>query len=63
MVEPLGDRTLITTRAGDDLIKVDLPGAHPYAVDQPVRLGVPRDHLHFFAADGERVTAGSVAAA
>lgn len=57
MVEPLGDRTLVTVRAGDDLIKVELPGSPAYRVDQPVRLHVHPADLHIFDRDGRRVDA------
>jgi ABC-type sugar transport system ATPase subunit len=58
MVEPLGDRTLVTVRCGESLVKVDLPG-HP-AVDagDRVRLAVdPADLRLFDAASGAAVDA------
>ncbi|WP_213450655.1 ABC transporter ATP-binding protein [Rhizomonospora bruguierae] len=61
MVEPLGDRTLLTARAGDVLVKVDLPGSHPYPADRPVRLAVRAADLHVFGADGQRLAPGSPA--
>jgi sn-glycerol 3-phosphate transport system ATP-binding protein len=63
MVEPLGDRTLVTARAGDGLVKVDLAGSHTYAVDEPIRLRVRREDVHVFAEDGRRADAQRVAAA
>lgn len=62
MVEPLGDRTLVTLRAGDDLIKVDLPGLRRYAIDAPVPVHIDRADLHRFSAEGRRVQAPAVAA-
>lgn len=58
MVEPLGDRTLVTVRCGDDLVKVDQAG-HP-AVDpgDGVRLAVePVDLRLFDAASGAAIDA------
>jgi ABC-type sugar transport system ATPase subunit len=63
MVEPLGDRTLVTAKVGEDLVKVDLAGTHRLPMDRPVRLAVRQSDLHVFAADGTRTDAVSTAVA
>ena len=60
MVEPLGDRTLVTValRHGSGLVKADLAGNHSFALDQPVRLTVAEADLHAFdPASGQRLSA------
>jgi ABC-type sugar transport system ATPase subunit len=59
MVEPLGDRTLVTVslRHGSGLIKADLVGSHSFSLDQPVRLVVDEEHVHAFdTASGQRLS-------
>ncbi|WP_089156429.1 ABC transporter ATP-binding protein [Micromonospora sp. NBS 11-29] len=55
MVEPLGDRTLVTVRCGDTRMKVDLPGTPEFTVDQPVRLTADRADVHVFDPTGRRI--------
>jgi ABC-type sugar transport system ATPase subunit len=57
MVEPLGDRTLVTARAGEELLKIDLSSRQSYVIDQSIRLAVRRGDLHRFGADGRRMAA------
>jgi ABC-type sugar transport system ATPase subunit len=57
MVEPLGDRTLVTTTVGDHLVKVDLEGSHRFPIDQEVRLRIRRTDMHLFDSAGRRVDA------
>jgi ABC-type sugar transport system ATPase subunit len=57
MVEPLGDRTLVTValRHGAGLVKADLTGNHVFSLDEPVRIVVAGESLHAFdPATGER---------
>lgn len=58
MVEPLGDRTLVTIalRHGSGLVKADLVGSHSFSLDETVRLVVAEADLHAFdAASGQRL--------
>ncbi|MFY1638246.1 ABC transporter ATP-binding protein [Solwaraspora sp. WMMB335] len=55
MVEPLGDRTLVTVRCGDTRMKVDLPGRAGFTVDQPVQLTVGQADVHVFDPAGRRI--------
>lgn len=53
MVEPLGDRTLVTVRCGTQLVKADLPGRPEIELDDRVRLEVaPADVRLFDTASG-----------
>lgn len=60
MVEPLGDRTLVTVAVqyGSGLIKADLIGNHVFSLDEPVRLIVAERDVHAFErASGKRLAA------
>jgi ABC-type sugar transport system ATPase subunit len=58
MLEPLGDRTLVTVRCGTQLVKADLPGRAEAELEDRIRLQVvPRDLRLFDAASG-RARAG-----
>ena len=64
MVEPLGDRTLVTVRCGEHLVKVDQPGRAAVDLGAAVRLEVDLADLRLFdaasgAAIATPVTAGS----
>lgn len=58
MVEPLGDRTLVTVRCGGHLVKVDQPGQSALDLGAQVRLKVdPADLRLFDAASGAAIDA------
>lgn len=48
MVEPLGDRTLLTARCGEHLVRVDLLGRLNAELGAPVRLAVASADVRFF---------------
>ena len=63
MVEPLGDRTLVTVRCGDHLVKVDRSGPPAEDPGDAVRLAVgPADLRLFDAATGRAVDPPGTAA-
>lgn len=62
MVEPLGDRTLVTVapQFGSGLIKADLIGNHVFSLDESVRLIVAERDVHAFQkTSGKRLTAST----
>lgn len=66
MVEPLGDRTLLTVslQDGSGMVKADLVGTHRLALDATVRLVVEDDAvLRFDRASGGRISAPFVTSA
>jgi multiple sugar transport system ATP-binding protein len=61
MVEPLGDRTLLTVRSGrGPLVKVDLLGRLDAAVGAPVRLAAAADDVRLFDTASGRLLDGGV---
>lgn len=55
MVEPLGDRTLITLRVRETLVKAAVPSVGAVRVDQRVQVVVRPEDLHVFGSDGRRL--------
>jgi ABC-type sugar transport system ATPase subunit len=56
MVEPLGAETLVHVAAGGQSLVVRLPGIPTISAEARVGLRVASTHLHFFGADGARLT-------
>lgn len=59
IVEPLGERTLVTVQIDDMLVRIDLAGPAPVAVDDPVRLWVDQRDVQIFDARSGVQLAGS----
>lgn len=56
LVEPLGVETVVHIQAGEQLLLSLVAGMTPLRLGDEVRFTVIRDRLHYFDADGHRVT-------
>ena len=56
LIEPLGVETLLHIRAGDQTLVSTVPGMTRLQRGADVRFDIARERLHFFGADGRRVS-------
>ncbi|PKP76005.1 MAG: ABC transporter ATP-binding protein [Alphaproteobacteria bacterium HGW-Alphaproteobacteria-6] len=54
-VEPTGDTTYLTVRAGEKMIEVKAARDYRSDIDQPVGITFDPAHLYFFGEDGQRI--------
>lgn len=56
LTEPLGVETIIHIRSGELVVLSIVPGAMTLGIDGEIRFDIAPERLHFFGADGKRLT-------